>query len=256
MSGRPAAGALALGAAVLILLVAVLAFAPKSQDQRYHLFADTEPLGPIPNAANVLTNLAFLAVGVRGLAIVFSPRAARAFVDPSERLPFAFFFAAIAATALGSAWYHWNPNDQTLFWDRVPMTVAFTSLVAIVISERVDERAGRLLLFPLVAFGLATVFAWLLLGDLRPYVFLQAAAILVVLVSAAFFPSRYSHGSMMAGLLAGYAAALVFELFDRPLRDALVFTGGHPLKHLSAAAGTAFVGAMLLRRHSLSSPGA
>ena len=52
----------------------------------------------------------------------------------------------------------------------------------------------------------------------------------------------------MAGLLAGYAAALLFELFDHPVKSALVFTGGHPLKHLAAAAGTACVVVMLRRR--------
>ncbi len=251
MGERTAALKLALGAAVLALFVAVFAVAPKDQPQDYHHFADTASLGPIPNAFNVLSNVAFLAVGLWGLAVVLSPRAARAFDEPWERQPYVLFFAAVAATAFGSAWYHRNPNDQTLFWDRLPMTVAFTSLVAIVIAERVDQEAGRRLLLPLVAFGLFTVLVWRFLGDLRPYVFLQAAAILVVLASTVFFRSRYDGGRWMAGLLAGYAAALLFEQFDRPLRHALVFTGGHPLKHLAAAAGTACVGVMLLRRRGV-----
>ncbi|MFI5181980.1 MAG: ceramidase domain-containing protein [Thermoanaerobaculia bacterium] len=237
-----------LGAALLVLLVAVFVVAPKAQNQSYHLFADTEPFGSIPNSANVLSNLAFLAVGIWGLAVVLSPRKARAIAEPWEQRAYALFFAAIGVTAIGSAYYHWNPDDQTLFWDRLPMTVAFTSLAAIVISERIDSRTGSRLFLPLVAFGLATVLAWRSFGDLRPYVFLQAATLLVVLISTIFFRSRASHGIWMAGLLAGYAAALLFELLDRQVKDLLVFTGGHPLKHLAAAAGTACVVVMLLRR--------
>ncbi|MBT3812899.1 MAG: hypothetical protein HOE45_04700 [Gammaproteobacteria bacterium] len=30
--------------------------------------------------------------------------------------------------AAGSSYYHWNPNNQTLVWDRLPMTICFMSL--------------------------------------------------------------------------------------------------------------------------------
>jgi hypothetical protein len=244
----------ALGLASAIVFVAVFTVAPKDQPQDYHHFADTAPLGLVPSALNVLSNVAFLAVGLWGLAVVLSPRAARAFDEPWERRPYALFFAAIAATAFGSAYYHWNPNDATLFWDRLPMTVAFTSLVTAVITERVDERAGRRLFLPLVAAGLGAILVWRFLGDLRPYIFLQAAAILVVLVSTLFFRSRYDGGRWMAGLLSGYAAALLFEVFDHPVKAALGITGGHPLKHLAAAAGTACVAWMIRRRSETRPP--
>jgi hypothetical protein len=227
-----------LGVAAAVLLVAVFTVAPKAQDQGYHLFADTAPLGPVPNALNVLSNLCFFAVGLWGLWIVFAARAAGTFDDPRESRPWTLFFAAIAATAFGSAWYHAAPDDASLFWDRLPMTVAFSSLLAAVLAERVDVRTGRRLLVPLVGAGLATILAWRFLDDLRPYIFLQAFSILVVL-AAQFFPSRYPHGRWLAGLVVGYAAALFFEVFDRQVKALLVFTGGHPLKHLAAAAGTA-----------------
>ena len=250
MDGRSIRRTRLLGAAALVLLVAVFAVVPKGQDQGYHRFADTETLVGIPNAANVLSNLAFLAVGLWGLAVTFSAQARPAFGEARERRPYALFFAAVAATAFGSAWYHGLPNDATLFWDRLPMTVAFTSLVATVLAERIDPEMGRRVLVPLVGFGLATVFFWRLSDDLRPYVFLQAAAILVVGMSTLFFESRYAGGSWMVGLLAGYGAALLFEHFDAAVRSLLVVIGGHPLKHLAAAAGTACVVVMLKRRES------
>ncbi len=248
MDAQAGRRARALGAAAALLFVAVLAVAPKGQDPTYRRFADTTPLGPVPNAANVLSNLAFLAVGLWGLAAVLPKKGQAAFEEPWERRPWALFFAAIASTALGSGYYHRAPDDATLFWDRLPMTVAFTSLVTAVLADRVDREAARRLFLPLVAAGIAAILAWRFLDDLRPYVFLQAGAIVVVLVSTLFFPSRYAGGRWMAGLLAGYAAALVFEALDHPVKHLLGFIGGHPLKHVAAAAGTASVGAMLRRR--------
>lgn len=251
---RPRRRLALLGVAAAILLVAVFAAAPKAQDQAYHLFADTAPLGPVPNALNVFSNAAFFAVGLWGLPVVLAARAGRAFDEPWESRPWALFFAAITATAFGSAWYHAAPDDARLFWDRLPMTVAFSSLVAAMLAERVDARAGHRLFVPLVGIGLASILAWRFLDDLRPYIFLQAFSILVVL-AALFFPSRYPHGRWLAGLVVGYAAALFFEIFDRQVKATLGFAGGHPLKHLAAAAGTACVVWMIRRRGEPRPPG-
>jgi len=237
-----------LAAAVGLLIVAVFAVAPKEQPQHYHAFADTARLGTVPNAPNVLSNMAFLAVGLWGFLVVVSPRSAGAFNTSWERWPWALFFIAVTFTAPGSAYYHWRPDDATLFWDRLPMTVAFTALVSAVLAERVDARVARWLFLPLVAAGLAAILAWRFLGDLRPYIALQASAILVVLVSTLFFASRPGEGRFLAGLLAGYAAALLLEAFDHEVKGLLGFTGGHPLKHFAAAAGTACVVVMLKRR--------
>ncbi len=237
-----------LAAAVGLLIVGAFAVAPREQPQDYHLFADAAPLGRVPNAWNVLSNLAFLAVGLWGLGVVLSRQVTRAFAEPWIRRPWTLFFAAVTVTALGSAYYHWKPDDATLFWDRLPMTVAFTALATAVLAERVDTVAARRLFVPLVAAGLAAIVAWPLLGDLRPYVALQAAAILVVLASTFFFPGRPGERLWMAGLLAGYAAALILELLDHQVKDLVGVTGGHPLKHLAAAAGTACLVLMLVRR--------
>jgi hypothetical protein len=52
-------------------------------------------------------------------------------------------------TGFGSSYYHWNPNDDTLFWDRLPMTLCFMAILAAAVEERVDARAGAVLLWPL-----------------------------------------------------------------------------------------------------------
>jgi hypothetical protein len=70
------------------------------------------------------------------------------------------FFAGVTAVAFGSSYYHLKPNDATLVWDRLPMTIAFTSVMAIFIIERVDDRAGTKSLAPLVIAGALSIMYW------------------------------------------------------------------------------------------------
>ena len=115
------------------------------QPQDYHQFADTRAWLGIENAADTLSNLGLLAVGIAGLAFLWRERGAvgsRRFGSPVELAPYFVFFAGIAATSAGSAWYHLAPGDARLAWDRLPMAVAFMSLLAAVIVERLSVRAG------------------------------------------------------------------------------------------------------------------
>ena len=71
-----------------------------------------------------------------------------------------FIFGGIFLTGFGSAYYHWNPDDGTLFWDRLPMALAFSAILAKVVGERIDERAGAILLWPLLALGVFSLLWW------------------------------------------------------------------------------------------------
>jgi hypothetical protein len=69
------------------------------------------------------------------------------------------------------------PNTTTLFWDRLPMTVTFMSMVSIIFCEKIDERLGYALLFPLCLIGIGSVSWWSFTeshpdwaGDLRIYI--------------------------------------------------------------------------------------
>ena len=85
-----------------------------------HNFADTRGFRHLPNALNVLSNIPFLIVGALGLAFVSRP--SPSFLASWERGPAAVLLFALFLTAFGSAYYHWNPNDRSLFWDRLPGT--------------------------------------------------------------------------------------------------------------------------------------
>ena len=58
---------------IILLLIAalggVMLLAPIAQDPMYHAFADRRGLLGISNFLNVVTNLAFLAVGIAGISL-------------------------------------------------------------------------------------------------------------------------------------------------------------------------------------------
>ncbi len=226
------------------------------QSQDYHRFADTRGLLAIENAADTLSNLAFLLVGAMGLAFLWRERAAGSsarFASSQELRPYWVFFAGVALTSAGSAYYHLAPDDARLVWDRLPMTIAFMSLLAAMIAERLGVRAGNLLLAPLVALGIASVVYWrwtALAGmeNLRPYLAVQFGSIAVILAIALLYRSRYTHGAAIFGVAAAYGVAKVLESFDREIYALGHWASGHTLKHLAAAAGIYWLLKSLERR--------
>ena len=89
-------------------------------------FADERTLFSIPNFWNVVSNFPFIAVGAAGLRQFYR--------DPATLA----LFLGIFLTGF-SSYYHWNTNNDTLFWDRLPMTLCFMAILAIVVEERVKE---------------------------------------------------------------------------------------------------------------------
>ena len=222
-----------------VIAGAVAALPPFAQPLAYHGFADQRAFFGVPNFLNVVSNLAFLLVAALGLGILRRTGGA-VFVKDAERLPYALLFVALAATGLGSAWYHLAPDNARLFWDRLPMSVGFTALLAAVIMERLSVRAGLVLLAPLVLAGAASVVYWRLsaaMGEenLLPYLAWQAYAMLTVLLLVGVFPPRYSHGGYLFVVVALYGAALAAEFFDHQFFSLGQLGSGHTLKHLLAA---------------------
>ncbi len=142
-------------------LAGLLLLPPIPQDQSYHQFADQRTLLGVPNFWNVVSNLPFIVIGAAGLRRFHGN--ARTFV----------LFAGMLLTGIGSSYYHWNPNDATLLWDRLPMTLCFMAILALAIEERVDARIGAILLWPLLAIGLLSLLVWRWTDDLRLYAWVQ-----------------------------------------------------------------------------------
>jgi hypothetical protein len=219
-------------AAPAALAIAAALLPPFAQDPRYHAFADARTLCGMPNFSNVISNLPFLAVALCGLRAL---RSRTAFVEQWERVAYCALLAGTAAVAAGSTYYHLHPDNSRLFCDRLPLAVVFMSLLASTVGERVSAHAGKRLLVPLILFGAASVLYWHYSGDLRPYCLVQFGSLLAVPFLIARFPPRYSGSGRLWLVLAFYALAKVAELLDRDIAS-LITTGGHPRKHLAAAA--------------------
>jgi hypothetical protein len=240
-------------AAALVLAACLL---PRiAQPLWYHDFADRRPWGMIPNAADVLSNLVFLLAGIAGLWAL--PRAR--FHQPHERIPYAAFFTGLALTAFGSAYYHLEPGNGRLFWDRLPITVGFMALTAAVITERISVRAGLRLLPVLLLLGAAGDLHWIWTeragaGDLRFYGLAHAAGATLPFLILLLFPPRYTRGADFLWAGACYGAAKLTEVLDKPIFAAGHLVSGHTLKHLLAAAAGLVLARMLLRRIPVAAP--
>jgi hypothetical protein len=233
----------------------LLCLPPLPQSPAYHHFADDRTLLGVPNLLNVVSNVPFLIVGIWGLWFVLRrPEGGGTFLDPAERWPFALFFLGVGLTAFGSAYYHLHPDNDRLVWDRLPMSVAFMSLIAAVLAERIAVRLGTRLLVPLVVLGVATVLYWHWTeqqsrGDLRPYYFVQFYPMLALPLLLLLLPPRYTRTGDLFLALGWYVLAKVCEHpGDAPIYELGHVVSGHTLKHLAAAVGAYWVLRMLQHR--------
>jgi len=245
---------LLIGITALAVLGAVLAPA-MPQWLSYHHFADSREVFGVPNFLNVGSNVAFLIVGMIGLFVTMSARARFQFAI--ERWPYVVFFLGVLFTSVGSGYYHLAPDNARLFWDRLPMTVAFMGLISSQIVDRISIRAGIALLLPMLLVGAASVVYWRMtedagVGNVMPYGILQAYSVIILLTMTILMASRYSLGSYLYWVFAWYLVSKIFETFDRRVFALGHVVSGHTLKHLAAAAAGIPVFLMLIRRRLVS----
>src|SRR6516165_6070293 len=209
---------------VLASLFGLLLLPPIVQNQNYHDFADQRTLFSIPHFWNVVSNIPFIGIGAVGLWQFGR--------SPATML----LFFGIFLTGFGSSYYHLQPNDQTLFLDRLPMAIGFMAILAIAIEERVDGRAGAILLWPLSAIGVFSLLMWRWTGDLRLYAWVQFFPCVALPLIFLFFAPKFSGTIywLIAAML--YALAKLFEFYDSAIYSAGTILSGHTLKHFAAAA--------------------
>jgi len=171
-------------ATAIAIMIVVAQHDVVPQDLSYHQFADQRTVFGVPNFWNVASSLPFLLVGIAGLLALHG----RTLLKSAH---VAFFVGAILIS-VGSAYYHLQPDNTTLIWDRLPMTVSFMAFVAIVIGKQIDMNAGRHSLLPLLCIGAASVAYWWLRDDLRPYVVVQFLPMVILPMILLLFPSQPS----------------------------------------------------------------
>ncbi len=235
---------------LMLASAAMLLHGPIAQLEHYHEFADGRALWGVPNAGDVFSNIGFAIVGLWGFWALRreheNPLLAAGW--PGYRV----FLEAILLTALGSSFYHLAPDNSRLLWDRLPIALACAGLLAAVHAET-HETTPRWMLAALIAAAIASVLWWSVTesfgaGDLRPYLLMQGAPLLLIPLW------QWIHGSPRADRVAFgiaillYALAKAFELGDHTVFAALGIVSGHTIKHLLAVAAAAVLTGNLVRR--------
>ncbi|HEY7203682.1 MAG TPA: alkaline phytoceramidase [Methylomirabilota bacterium] len=256
MQPRTAIGLI--GGLAVVATGAALLVPPIPQDPAYHHLADARALLGIPNALNVLSNAAFVLVGILGLRFILAPGGVpgHAFEDPGERWPYVVVFAGLLLTGFGSAYYHWAPGNARLAWDRLPLAITVMGLLDATIADRVGVRPALRLLAPLVALAVISVGYWHVTeqrgaGDLRLYALVQFYPLVAVPLLLWLLPPRYTRGGHLLAAAAIYALAKVPELLDRWFLSVTGVVSGHTLKHLLAALAGYCVLRMLEQRRPI-----
>ena len=227
---------------ILIIIAVVVWVKPIPQDLNYHLFADVLSQMGIANFWNVMSNLPFVVFGLLGLWSLLKDQLQ---INTDFKAFYWVFFVGIVFVGLGSSWYHLNPNNHTLVWDRLPMTVAFMAFFTVILAEHVNELLGKRLLWPLIILGLLSIIYWQYsesvgAGDLRWYALVQFLPLIMMPFIFVLYPKPYSHSHLLWVFLGWYVMAKLLEHFDAQIFQALSVISGHSLKHMAAALGVFF----------------
>jgi Ceramidase len=210
------------------------------QDPAYHQFADQRSKLGIPNGLNVISNLPFILIGIVGLSLL-----RRSIASVSIKSIYGVLFMGILFTGLGSGYYHYAPGNNSLVYDRIPMTLVFMAFLSAMISERINSRLGTLLLIPLLAVGIISVVYWhytemMGAGDLRMYGFVQFYPMLLIPTIIFLFPASNQKIELrnLAWIFTWYIVAKICEHSDKEIYSHAGFISGHSLKHIAAAIAT------------------
>ena len=223
---------------LIAVIVGLFQGKPFPQDLSYHNFADDCNHFRTPNFWNVISNLPFLFCGI----IFFKLRKNS---DSFFRTISYLMGIGFILTGMGSAYYHLEPNNSTLVWDRIPMTIVFVSFFSLVIHQYVSKKIAANSLIPLIISGILSVVYWIYTeskgtGDLRWYIIIQyypLIAILIVLISS------WKNIKGRSWILLASFFYVIAKIFETQL-DELFFEkyhfSGHSIKHLfSACSGLA-----------------
>lgn len=222
--------------ALVVLLVVMGFIDPIAQSHDYHHFIDTRSIDLggifIPRAADVLSSLAFVLVGLAGIALISR-------FDPQQQSALGIFFVGLILTGMGSAAYHWVPNDQTLVWDRLPMMMAFSGALGAIATERLGREPGLHWMLSWLYLGSLAIALWLIGDDLRLWVIVQMGGVILIGLWMINPPvNGRAHRLPWQWLIVAYVLAKGFEINDAALwRMTEGAVSGHTLKHLVAAAG-------------------
>jgi len=224
-------------ATTCVLLVFMMS--PIAQDTNYHNFIDNTTCLNISNFNNVISNLGFIILGVYGLIYNMKKIADNALV--------LILLLGLLLTGIGSGYYHWEPNNFTLVFDRLPMVIVFMSFFIFIISTYISKK--HLLIYGsiLMLMGFGSVLYWSYTesfneGDLRPYILVQFLPMVLIPLILIIFKNKKNKSFYIFPVFGCYLLAKLFEYFDK---EVFTFTNeiisGHTLKHIISAIATYYI---------------
>lgn len=225
---------LAMGIITSVVFLALTS--PIAQDLHYHNFADARTILSIPNFWNIISNIFFVAIGVIGLSRTNS----------NQDLNKIIFYIGIVFTGLGSSYYHFHPTNDTLLWDRVPMTIAFMSFFSMILKDHLKILYPNTTLWILIIIGVSSSIYWYLgelngHGDLRPYALVQFLPMIMIPLICFTYPISKTYAKYVGLVILFYALAKVLEFYDEEIFNSIHAISGHSLKHLSASVAVYFI---------------
>lgn len=207
----------------------------RADNIHYLSFADQRLILGIPNFFDVMSNLPFAIVGVYGALLATKNKNLHS--NAIYQL-FLFFSVSIFFVSLGSAYFHWVPTIYRLFWDRLPMSLGFASVLGILVMDRTNAAIGRWFFGFALLFAVASTVLWhLQIWDLRPYVITQFGTLLMIVFILILFPDGKIQNSNYWKGFVFYALAKVTEVLDLHIFSSTHILSGHSIKHLLAAWG-------------------
>jgi len=203
-------------------------------------FTDDRTFFSIANFFDVISNFAFLVIGLIGFVFAWKHK------QSTAAWAWIIFFLGVAFVSIGSAYYHLAPDNDRLVWDRLPMTIGFMALFIALLAEYVNEKIEKFLI-PAILIGFSSVIYWAFVNDLRFYAWIQVIPLLCIPVVMLLFNSKYSHQRYLIFALLFYIAAKFTETFDSDIYS-IIGLSGHTIKHLLASLGPLYIYLMIKKR--------
>lgn len=224
----------------VITVLTVFSFVPAiPQELSYHNFANDNSFASIPHFLNVITNAGFIISGIWGVVILKRHRINSVMVWS--------LCIGMVLTGIGSAYYHYNPHNETLVWDRLPMTIVFSSFFAEVYAYYFNQKHAFYIWVLTLITGLASIAYWYYTesigdGDLRLYAIVQFLPMVLITIIVFTFSDQNKtlHLPFLVMFLC-YATAKIFEYHDNTVYEQTHSIGGHCIKHLFASLATACI---------------
>jgi hypothetical protein len=231
----------------LLFIAAVILFfqKPIPQSLLYHTFADQRNFFGINNFWNVMSNIPFLFIGFFGVKNAIKTWNMNEKLE--KRILPLLLSVGIFTIGIGSAYYHYAPDNATLVWDRLPMTIGFMAFLALLIFDFCGEKEGQIAFWTALIFGVLSIWYWQWTeqngaGDLRPYVLVQFFPMLILPFLFGFFPKKVNYGHFVLGSAGFYFLAKVCEHFDKVIFETSNgMMSGHSLKHFLAAVALFYI---------------